>query len=317
VLISVCIPTIRASSVGKAIESVSRQTHRDWELIVVPQGNDQLLLDLLSSYASGDPRIRIVHLPERGKSNALNAAAAVARGDVLALTDDDCEPASDWLETTARVFSTEAEVGCVGGDVVAPRRGPWWTVSTCPAAQVLECRYQPSTLGYRAPPGFYMIGANVAYRRSSIERIGPFDPTLGPGSRYPACEDVDYTIRAELEDIRMATTPKSVVHHSFGRRSGFTALRAHHSAYARGQGALLAKLQMMDHRLGREWAAQRVPVLARARQALTHPGSTIKSAFYEPRVKQAYLEFLAEHDLSETGICVAKGTRRMATGGRV
>jgi glycosyltransferase involved in cell wall biosynthesis len=40
--------------------------------------------------------------PAPGKSRAQNTALAEARGEVLLFTDDDVEPAEDWIEKMAR-----------------------------------------------------------------------------------------------------------------------------------------------------------------------------------------------------------------------
>jgi glycosyltransferase involved in cell wall biosynthesis len=49
---------------------------------------------------AGDRR-RYVSEPVLGKSRALNAGIAVARGAVVALIDDDVSPAVDWVATIA------------------------------------------------------------------------------------------------------------------------------------------------------------------------------------------------------------------------
>ena len=51
----------------------------------------------------------------------------------------------------------------------------------------------------------------------------------------------------------MVTTPKSVVHHTFGFRYGVRAVYAHKRNYARGNGALAAKLTLAGDPRGREW----------------------------------------------------------------
>src|SRR5207245_9401408 len=56
--------------------------------------------------AARDARIPIVYLREarQGKSFALNTGLAHARGDILALTDDDVLPAAEWLNRIVASF---------------------------------------------------------------------------------------------------------------------------------------------------------------------------------------------------------------------
>src|SRR5438105_15951698 len=117
---SVCIGSVRATTVGPAIESIRRQTWTDWELIVVGQGPDPALRHVGEEAARADTRVRYVHLERRGVSLARNVAVRQATGDIIAITDDDCEARPDWLATLADCFAAEPDVDVVGGALVAP-----------------------------------------------------------------------------------------------------------------------------------------------------------------------------------------------------
>jgi glycosyltransferase involved in cell wall biosynthesis len=251
--VSICVPTIRWQTVGGTIESVLRQSCPDWELLLVAQGDDAELLGALERYSSEDRRIRVVHVDWRNASNARNVGLASSLGDIVAFTDDDCEVAPNWVQVLHDEFTDHPDVGYIGGAVVAPPSARRGVVSTCPAADVIDALYRPEDEHFRAPYGFYMIGANVAIRRGVAERIGPFDTTLGPGTRFPACEEQDYNLRVEAAGIPMLTTRRLVVNHTWGRRYGTRAVLAHHRNYGRGRGAWIAKLQMWGHRLAAEW----------------------------------------------------------------
>lgn len=258
-LISIILPTLRGDTVGDAIEAILRQTTDNWELIVVPQGDDQRLADLLGTYADADPRVHVVHTPTRGLSHARNVGTEAARGEVLAFTDDDCEVASDWVAVLTEIFTEHPEVGVVGGEVVAAPNPKWWRISTCPAAHVIEAIYRPLDDGWEAPPGFYMIGANIAVRRSVADRVGKWDDVLGAGRRYGACEDQDYISRAEALGVWLMTTRRLVVHHTTGRRYGLRDFIRHQRNYARGRGAWRAKLRLWGHPVMRVWDAEHGP----------------------------------------------------------
>jgi GT2 family glycosyltransferase len=59
--------------------------------------------------------LRVVSVARPGVVAAMNAALDVADGDILALTDDDAEPAEDWLERINARFQADPDVGGVGG----------------------------------------------------------------------------------------------------------------------------------------------------------------------------------------------------------
>src|SRR5204863_158616 len=100
------------------------------------------------------------------------------------------------------------------------------------------------------------IGANFAIRASVAARIGLFDEQLGAGTALPAGEDTDYMLRLEAQGVKMRCTPRAVVHHTYGRRFGLKALLANSRNYARGNGALAAKLSLFGDRRGTEWLTE-------------------------------------------------------------
>jgi len=96
-LISVVIPTRnRPDLVQRAVRSVLNQTFSDFEIIVVIDGADWQTSQALREI--GDPRLRTVELEQTvGGSEARNTGVRAARGEWLALLDDDDEWMSDKL----------------------------------------------------------------------------------------------------------------------------------------------------------------------------------------------------------------------------
>ncbi|MES3035841.1 MAG: glycosyltransferase [Gemmatimonadota bacterium] len=293
-MISICVGSIRSGTVGFLIDSIRRQPFGDWELIVVAQGNDQILLDEIEQRSRADARIRLIQSHEFGRSRALNAAIRVAQGDILAFTDDDCEVADDWLSLLARRFAERPDVGIMAGDLI-PNPAPRARISTCPAAHTIEHVYQPSREGGAAPLGFYWCGGNVAARADTMRTVGPYDDFLGVGSEYPSCEDVDLALRAEELDITVWTSPALRIYHTYGRRHGLQAFLRHHRGYALGQGALLAKLRMWGHRLAAPWGAP-TSRLQLVRKTVREPRQVVN--FYSQQFReQAVRSCAAKYEL--------------------
>jgi len=256
VRVSVCIPATRAGSLGAAIRSVQRQTWSDWEVVVLGQGDDGVEEALRSATArasGGDPRIRYLHLPRRGLSRARNAALIEARGEVIAYLDDDCEADAHWLETAVTAFEADTALGLVGGSV-APS-GPLGLLSSCPTLTPREALYDPAASPQRPPPGWDWMGANFAIRTAVARTVGRWDVHLGAGAEFPAGEDTDYKLRLEASGVRMLSTPRSLVLHAAGTRSGRAALRSQRS-YALGNGALAAKQTLAGDPRGGLWLRQ-------------------------------------------------------------
>jgi hypothetical protein len=158
-----------------------------------------------------------------------------------------------------------------------------------------------------------MAGGNVAMRRSVLERVGPFDEYLGVGSDFPACEDVDYGLRSEELDVWMMSTPRVRVRHTFGRRTGLRQVLKYHRGYALGQGALLGKLDLWNHRLAGIWGAP-VGAAARLRGALHHPKHHAVGAYTAPYVRRGRERYLSGFRLGGNRLSIpreAAGAHRL------
>jgi len=98
-LFSVIIPTFnRAAFVGEAVDSVLRQTCRDFELIVVDDGSTDHTRDALTPYAS---RLRYLRQENQGVSSARNSGIHAATGQWIAFLDSDDRWAEGYLAAQA------------------------------------------------------------------------------------------------------------------------------------------------------------------------------------------------------------------------
>ena len=63
------------------------------------------------------------------------------------------------------------------------------------------------------------MGANMTMRRALVDKLGPFDERLGPGSNIPAGEETDYIYRAYGAGIMLEFVPDLIVYHHHGRKT--------------------------------------------------------------------------------------------------
>jgi GT2 family glycosyltransferase len=249
---SVCLAAMRADTVLHAIRSVQAQSLHDWELIVVGREHNVALREVVEHAARSDSRIRLVQVVKPGLSHARNAAVAVANGECVAMIDDDCEADSEWLAVLAQCFGEISTPGVVGGALLSPDVARGW-FTWCPSYAPAEASYDPVATPRRPPAGCDWIGANFALRKSVFYKVGAFDEVLGAGTAFGAGEEVDYKLRLEAAGVVMRTTPRAVVRHTFGVRKGIRPMLSAQRAYARGNGALAAKLTLMGDERGLRW----------------------------------------------------------------
>lgn len=109
--LTVLMPTYNVAPwVEEAIQSVLKQTYRDFELLVVDDASTDDTLDRVRSL--DDPRIRIASFPNNvGLSENLNRGLDIIDTELVARMDGDDIAEPDWLETGIHVLDTHPEVG--------------------------------------------------------------------------------------------------------------------------------------------------------------------------------------------------------------
>lgn len=93
-LASIVMPTFnRADTIGDAIESVLKQTHQNWMLIIVDDGSTDGTFEKIKPYLS-DNRITYIAQENSGVSSARNTGINAAVGDFIFYIDSD----NSWYE---------------------------------------------------------------------------------------------------------------------------------------------------------------------------------------------------------------------------
>ncbi|BDI33118.1 hypothetical protein CCAX7_51690 [Capsulimonas corticalis] len=121
---SVVVPTYRRpSDLKRCLLALKTQTHPPTEILVVARPEDDDTLSFLRSEAAILPEVRVVPSYEIGQVAALNAGWEAAKGDIVAITDDDAAPRPQWLERVVSHFASDPSVGGVGGRDWVHERG--------------------------------------------------------------------------------------------------------------------------------------------------------------------------------------------------
>lgn len=216
-----------------------------WELIIVDNGSTDDTADVARSFSTTLP-IRYLREDAPGLANARNAALRNARGDVIAFTDDDCLVDDEWLTTLYRSFTADPDLACIGGRVEL--HDP----TDLPITVQTERVYQRVHFGSTR----LVIGANMAFARWAMDRIGRFDGRFGPGAPFLAADDLDYVHRLLRRGLKIMYDPALLVHHAHGRKSQ-EAARAIQRSYSIAGGAFYGKYLLLgDHRILRRVAVK-------------------------------------------------------------
>lgn len=194
--------------------------------------------------ASIDPTVRqvaeasgaeVVRCEVAGLGRARNAGLAAVDEELVAFTDDDCLPQADWLDQIVTAFGEPSHPDFVTGAVLADQEPP----RRLGLSVALTADFVPHLLDVTGDPRSFGHGANMAWRRGTLERLGWFDDSMGVGSLLRAGEDVDLWWRAVHAGMTGCFAPKAVVVHRQWR-SRRAALRSYYG-YGVGIGAVAVK----------------------------------------------------------------------------
>jgi glycosyltransferase involved in cell wall biosynthesis len=112
--VSVIMPTYnRAHMIGRAIESVLKQTFKDWELIIVNDGSTDNTKEVVERFK--DKRIVYLERENGGPAAARNLGLRHARGEYVAYCDSDDTLFPYHLETLVKCLDRNPEVGLARG----------------------------------------------------------------------------------------------------------------------------------------------------------------------------------------------------------
>ena len=238
-----------ADRLGDCLDALKVQTAAARiEIIVVDDGsNDATTFIAETALQGANLSHRIVTLASNaGLSAARNAGVAAATAPLIAFTDDDCVPATTWAEQILAAWDTaDDSVHGIGGPVAAHATDTFnrrFLDAIEPLRPVELGGMHRSALGkirnYLAPRREagerYVdsyVGANMSFRRSSIDAVDGFDPSIRFGG------DEQYLCRRLVETFGPAALvfdPSIVMHHEFHTKTSDTLRRA--KAYGRGNG---------------------------------------------------------------------------------
>jgi glycosyltransferase involved in cell wall biosynthesis len=117
--ISVVVPTYhRPKDLERCLEALKKQNRQADEVLVTIREADSETWTLLASFNHQPLRLRLIKLDVSvavGALPAMNLAIDAASGDIIAFTDDDAAPHTDWLERIEAHFLSDSNIGGLGG----------------------------------------------------------------------------------------------------------------------------------------------------------------------------------------------------------
>jgi GT2 family glycosyltransferase len=184
-LVTVVTPAYNvAKYIAETVDSVLRQTFRDFEYLVIDDGSADDTVAVARRHAGSDPRVRVIAGGHQGLCGVRNAGLSEARGKYVAFLDGDDRWHSRFLERQVRLIeSVPPEVGLV----------------FCRSRMILENgtpvfvqwqrsgRYDFDDFLVRSNPA--RNGSSLLIRKSCFDEVGGFDDTVS------SVEDLEMWLR--------------------------------------------------------------------------------------------------------------------------
>ncbi len=153
------------------LEALHRQTYSNFEVVLIDDGSTDETSALVSDWAQKDNRFHLLSISASGKKAALTQGIAQAKHDLLAFTDADAEPTSDWLTRLAAHHATTPEAVLIGYGPLRP--APSLLNRFARYETFLTACLTAGAVGLKHP--YMAVGRNLSYRRSTFERVGGFE----------------------------------------------------------------------------------------------------------------------------------------------
>ena len=182
--ISVVVPAFNEEHYLPAcLEALRQQRHAPaHEVIVVDNASTDATAAIARSFD-----VRLVSEPLRGVARARHTGFMAARAPIIASTDADCMPASDWLARIRDAFREHPEVAALGGYVFFHDAPPYIDFFPKIGRRLNVLHYIGVVTGKQP-----LSTQNLAVQRSAYEAIGGFDRRI---TSPLALDDVDLTLR--------------------------------------------------------------------------------------------------------------------------
>jgi glycosyltransferase involved in cell wall biosynthesis len=163
--VSVIVPTYnRADKLGGCIEAVLSQTMKDFELIIISDGSTDKTEEIVRSYR--EPKILFLEKENGGQASARNLGLVHARGEYIALCDDDDRFYPDHLDVLFVFLQRHPDAGLVYSDAL-------WCYQN--GSRKPEIRYSQDFEKKELENFNYISPVNVLFKKSCLQKSGLFN----------------------------------------------------------------------------------------------------------------------------------------------
>ena len=174
--ISVIIPVYNHSECLKfCLQALENQTYSKdlYEVIVVDNASKEDIKSVVSQFSQA----KYAYESKPGSYSARNQGISVAKGEILAFTDADCIPDSDWIEKGISCLLSTPNCGLVAGRIDLLFQKP----EQPNVFELYDCIVMSFSQEEFVRKDGFGATANIFAYKDIVEKVGCFDSTLKSG----------------------------------------------------------------------------------------------------------------------------------------
>ncbi|MBF1991527.1 glycosyltransferase family 2 protein [Fischerella thermalis] len=214
--ISVMIPTYRRpQDLARCLKALEQQTRKPEQVVVVVRDTDTESWSFLQDYHPQGFSLEAATVKVPGVVAAMNVGLDTARGDIIAITDDDAAPHPDWLARIEAHFVCDPRIGGVGGrDLVYVNNE---LIYKGESKVVGKLQWYGRVIGDHhkgigaAREVDVLKGVNMAYRRSAIAHLHFDERMLGTGAQVHF--ELAFSLALRSQGWKLIYDPLIIVDH--------------------------------------------------------------------------------------------------------
>jgi len=161
-------------NIARCIESLVIQDYPKemFEIIIIDDRSTDRTGEICREYAVKYPFLKVLVAPEsselRGKTNAIDHGISQASGEIILMTDADCEAPPTWVKRTVEHYGPQ--VGILGGMTLPKDRGMFSGMQSLDWAYLLAI----ASAGVNRRKPLSVIGNNLSFRKRAYLDVGGY-----------------------------------------------------------------------------------------------------------------------------------------------
>jgi len=217
IVVSVIIPNWNGKELlARTLDRLKKQSFKDFEIIVVDNGSIDGSVQFIKEHF---PDVNILSLTEnKGFAHACNLGIRYAKGEFIALLNNDAEPDKDWLFYLTDALSKYTDYSFFASFVlmydkpdIVDSAGDCFS----PFGVAFKRGHRKEAKKYYKKEKVFGASASASiYRKDFFNHVGFFDEDL-----YFLYEDADISFRANLFGLKCLFVPEAKVFHHISASS--------------------------------------------------------------------------------------------------